>query len=282
MDTRPLKIGIVLDDSLDRPDGVQQYVLTIGKWLQQQGHTVHYIVSATSRQDIPNIHAMTKNMTVHFNGNQLRMPLPARKQDIRKLLEREAYDVLHVQVPFSPFLAGRIIRAAGKKTAVVGTFHIVPNSPLVSLASRMLAVWSRPALLRFDAVMSVSDAAKTFAKEAFGLNSIIVPNAFEYVKFQKAQPRFKPAGEVVHILFLGRLVPRKGCMTLLQAIKLLNTRDDVPSFMVSICGRGPLLDRLNEFVDQNELGDIVNFRGFIEEADKPDWLASSDITVFRE
>ena len=38
-----LKIGIVLDTSLDPPDGVQQYVLAVGEWLRSQGHDVQDI-----------------------------------------------------------------------------------------------------------------------------------------------------------------------------------------------------------------------------------------------
>ena len=53
---KALKIGLVFDDSLDKPDGVQQYILSIGKWLTSQGHEVHYLVGQTKRTDIERVH----------------------------------------------------------------------------------------------------------------------------------------------------------------------------------------------------------------------------------
>jgi Glycosyltransferase Family 4 len=123
-----MKIGFVLDDTLDSTDGVQQYVLTLGKWLKDQGHDVHYLVGATKRRDIPDVHSLSRNMSVRFNGNQMSMPLPAKKFEITALLSTEKFDVLHVQVPYSPLLAHRVIMAAPPQTAIIGTFHIAPNS----------------------------------------------------------------------------------------------------------------------------------------------------------
>jgi phosphatidylinositol alpha-mannosyltransferase len=64
---KKLKIGFLLDDTLDTPDGVQQYVLTVGKWMSNQGHEVHYLVGQTHRRDIDNVHSMAKNIKVSFN-----------------------------------------------------------------------------------------------------------------------------------------------------------------------------------------------------------------------
>src|SRR5882757_817798 len=68
-----LKIGFVLDDSLDKADGVQQYVLAMGGWLSGQGHDVHYLVSTTTRNDVANVHSLGKNIAVRFNGNRMSM-----------------------------------------------------------------------------------------------------------------------------------------------------------------------------------------------------------------
>lgn len=46
-----MRAGLVLDDTLDTQDGVQQYVLTTGSWLRDQGHDVHYLVGQTVRTD---------------------------------------------------------------------------------------------------------------------------------------------------------------------------------------------------------------------------------------
>jgi phosphatidylinositol alpha-mannosyltransferase len=81
-------------------------------------------------------------------------------------------------------------------------------------------------------------------------------------------------------LFLGRLVPRKGCQILLEAAVLLAQQADAPKFRVVICGRGHLEGPLKQFVAKNGLTDVVEFTGFITEADKPRYYASADLSVF--
>ena len=275
-----LKIGLVIDDSLDRPDGVQQYVLTLGEWLRARGHDVHYITSRTTRTDIPSLYVLTGNVPVHFNGNRMRMPLLASKAEIWQLLRREQFDVLHVQTPYSPLMAGRIIAAASPGTAIVGTFHVMPRTWIASLGSRMLALWCHRTLRRFTAMISVSDAAQDFAARAFGLESTVLPNAVDLAAFRDARPFPRRGLDPLHILFLGRLVPRKGCMTLLQAARLLAENSATPPFAVTICGAGPLELELRRYVDAHDLGSIVRFMGFVSEEEKPRYYASADLTVF--
>ncbi len=273
------KVGFVLDDSLDRPDGVQQYVCTVGEWLRRRGHDVHYLVSTSTRTDLPNVHSLGKNMSVRFNGNRMRMPLPAPYGPLHDLLLREHFDVLHVQMPYSPFLAGRIISLASAETAVVGTFHIVPDSPLVAFASKMLAAWCRPTLQRFDTVLSVSAAAQSFARSAFGLKSDVVPNAVDINLFIGSKP-FEHDPDVRQVLFLGRLVQRKGCRVLLEAAAALAKDPSAPPFHLTICGKGPLTEELERYVHTQGMKDRVTFTGFVSEKDKPRWYATSDVTVF--
>jgi phosphatidylinositol alpha-mannosyltransferase len=272
----PLKIGFVLDDSLDKPDGVQQYVLSMGEWLRGQGHDVHYLVSTTTRTDIPNIHNLGRFVTVRFNGNAMGTPLPASGRRIRQLLEDEQFDILHVQLPYSPFLAHKVIMLAPRRTAIVGTFHIVPHSVVAAAASRVLYLWTWRSWRRFDTVFSVSSAAQTFAKRAFRAASSVLPNVIDYARFHTASPFQKDRKTIV---FLGRLVPRKGCGVLLEAIAQLKNDNSLPRFKVIICGRGRLQSELAEFVAAQHL-DMVEFAGFITEADKPRYLATADVAVF--
>ncbi len=277
---RRLVIGFVLDDTLDRPDGVQQYVLTVGEWLRSKGHDVHYLASTTIRRDIASIHDLTANAAVSFNGNRLCTPFPAPKQQIAALLGEVRFDVLHVQMPYSPLFAGRVLRAARSDTAVVGTFHVLPRSRLVAAANRLLAWWCAPTLGRFDAVMSVSPAAQAFAKKTYNLRGTVMANPINLSVFREAEPLSATSSNQVNILFLGRLVPRKGCMLLLQAALVLSRDPAVPRFTITVCGKGPLLYQLQEFVRENKLESLVNFTGFIAEDVKPRYYASADITVF--
>ena len=278
--TTSLKIGFVLDDSLDTPDGVQQYILTVGKWLSAQGHDVHYLVGQTSRRDIPNLASLSRNVKVRFNRNRMSMPLPVSRKAMEQLLRREDFDVLHIQLPYSPFLAGKIIQAAPHTTAVVGTFHIAPHSKVVHVANHLLRMLTKRSLKRFDDVMSVSSVAQQFAQRTFKLQSEVVPNTVDLAPFMRASPLPEYRNELT-VLFLGRLVERKGCQHLLRAVHRMQEHTMVEKpYKVVLCGRGPLEEKLRKYVREHKLEKIVEFAGFIEEADKPRYMASSDIAVF--
>jgi phosphatidylinositol alpha-mannosyltransferase len=275
---KKLKIGIVFDDTLDKPDGVQQYILTVGRWLRTQGHDVHYIVGETTRQDITHTHSMGRNVKVRFNQNRMSIPLPVSKAKIRALLAQEQFDVLHVQVPYSPQLAARVIAAAPKTTAVIGTFHIAPHSPVVHVANRLLGMWLKPTLRRFDTMLAVSSVAKTFAHQTFGVECEVLPNTINLQPFFAGKPMVKYKS-IPTIVFLGRLVERKGCQYLLAAVVELRKTYAHP-FKVVICGGGPLEQTLRTYADSHDLHDIVSFEGYINEADKPDYLASADVVTY--
>lgn len=280
LSTHKLKIGLVLDTSLDQPDGVQQYVTAMGEWLRKQGHVVHYLVGESKRDDLQNIHSLARNVSVRFNGNRTTIPLPADRRKLRRLLDEEKFDVLHVQMPHSPFLAQRLIKQASEHTAIIGTFHVAPYSKLVSVANRALGVWLRPSIKRFDRVVSVSSAAAAFAESTFKIKTEVLPNVFDYQRFHKAKPFKKYSDERLTILFLGRLVPRKGSEQLLDAIVKLKSRRSLPAYRVVICGKGPLHSKLETVVHKAKLDDTVELVGFVDEKDKPRYYASADISVF--
>lgn len=277
---KTLKIGFVLDDSLDTPDGVQQYVLGLGAWLDSQGHDVHYLVGETSRKDIKNIHSLSRNIKVSFNGNKMSTPLPTNSHRLHTFLTNEQFDVLHIQMPYSPFLAHRIILAAPKRTVIVGTFHIMPNTNVEFMANRLLGVSLKRSLRRFDACFAVSEAAKVFMQQTFKTSSTVLPNVVDWKRFVTAEPRSEYTDRRLTIMFLGRLVPRKGCQTLLEAARILKQKNNLPPFRVVICGKGPLDAALKQFVHDELLEEIVSFTGFIPEEDKPSYVASADIMAF--
>jgi phosphatidylinositol alpha-mannosyltransferase len=184
-----------------------------------------------------------------------------------------------VQVPYSPLMAGRVIRAAEARTAVVGTFHI--NSELISAryGARALGLLSSRTLRRFDAHLAVSETAAAFAREWFGVRpEAVVPNPVDVVAYRHAagQRPDRARSGALHILFLGALVPRKGCRELLRVFAKLTKR--VPRVHLTIAGDGPLRAALEG--DARALGVAPRFAGRINDAEKIRLLASCDIAVF--
>lgn len=277
-----MKIGFVLDDRLDKPDGVQQYITLLGTWLDKQGHEVHYLVGHSPNAKQKNVHHLSKTIGVRFNKNRMAIPLPASHAAIKKLLEKENFDVLHVQMPYSPLLAGKIMNLASANTAVVGTFHILPHGLLSSVGTASLSKIVSKSKKRLDANISVSSTAAEFAKKQFGIESAVLPNVVELDLYKKGKP-LKTFCDKQNVVFLGRFVERKGAHLLLKAYgELVALHPELQkSSRLILCGDGPDRQKLEVAADKiRENGAEILFTGFLDEHDKKDYLASATIACF--
>lgn len=268
-----LHIALLLDDSLDRPDGVQQYVITLGQWLTSQDHQVSYLAGQTKRTDLAGLYSMSRNVRVRFNGNRLSMPLPASRKKVRQVLSDSPVDVIHVMMPYSPLLAAKVIKQAAD-SAIVGTFHIAPYDKSAKFFSRLLASWLRKNTNLVQTVLSVSEPAQSFAKNTFSLPSTIVPNVINMSNFL---PKTDSKTED-YIVFVGRLVKRKGCLELLKAYKLMQRRYHTKTRLI-ICGDGPDRNSLEAYCRHQKISG-VEFKGQVSETQKKYYLASAKIAVF--
>lgn len=271
-----MKIALVLDDTLDKTDGVQQHVLTVGTWLTSKGHEVHYLVADTERTDIPNVHSLGKFVNLRYNKNNVRTPLPASRRKIKKLLQEQQFDVLHVQLPYSPFLAKQVIRYAAPKTVVIGTFHILPASRLHGYSNKILRAMLGRSLKRFDKIVAVSEPAVHFARKAYGVSASYLPNPIDVASFRTGKRMGTYNARKLNIVFLGRLVKRKGIMELIDAYNSLPDELANQTRLI-VCGKGPLKAKAKQRANSDR---NVTFTGFVSEKDKPNYLASADIAVF--
>lgn len=268
-----MKIGFVLDDTLDRPDGVQQYVQTLGRWLRTNGHDVSYICAEGVEND-QNIvaHELASSRKISFNGNRLRLARFAHINDVRKLLESQNYDVLHIQLPSSPMLGFRVLKVAKSlpdPPRVVATFHILPFNKLARSATWIYGKYHRRINAYIDEFLSVSPPAQAYAKRVFNIDSSVLPNVID--KRQKLLS--KDASGIPYLVFLGRLVPRKGCMQFIEALQHVKT-----PVRVDIIGNGPQRRTLEKLVARLKL-DKVHFRGSVSETEKYESLAGADIAI---
>ncbi len=274
-----LTIGFVFDDTLDALDGVQQHIITIGTELVRRGHDVHYLVGETHHSPVPQTVSLARNVMVSFNGNRMRIPLPVHKREIRAALAHNNYDILHIQAPYSPLFGGRVLECAPQSTGVVATYHIAPIDRRARYGGRALGLVNTHSHRRVDEVIAVSQVAAQYAQFTAHTHGTIIANPVNVEKFATAAHRATRDAAHPHIVFLGRLVPRKGAQLLLDALDYGERHGmfPMPGLHVTIAGDGPLMDDCVQRAAR--LRTPVQFVGTVDEG-KADLLASADVAVF--
>ncbi len=270
---KSLTIGYILDDTLDVTDGVQQATISIAEKMRSYGHEVHYIVSETKRTDLENIHSIGKSYALKFNGNSVRTPLPTRKRAIIDLFNNIDFDVLHVQMPYSPFFAAQVINNAPEKIKIFGTFHILPYNLFSKFGTNILGKLLKKSQARIGKSYAVSEPALAFMESTFGLSGEVLPNPVDYNFYKSAKS--KKEKNKTNIVFVGRFEQRKGVKQLIQAYKLLKDKHNLKFVM---CGKGPLYKELIELVNTENLD--IEMPGFVSEKEKAERLSGADIAIF--
>jgi phosphatidyl-myo-inositol alpha-mannosyltransferase len=272
-----MKIAYVLDDTLDKADGVQQCVVAIGEYMRGLGHEVHYLVAESVRTDLKNIHPIARYVSMKFNGNSVRTPRPTSTKLIRRTLQEIKPDVIHIQMPYSPFFGSRVLSCAEERVKIVGTWHTFPTGGLQRLSHYPLYWMIKKTIKKVSTTIGVSLPTAKFADSVYQTKSIVIPNAVPLARFIDASSIKTSTRK--HIVFLGRFDTRKGPKLLIEALNELRRGGfDMSGVDITMGGKGPDLAECKQLATRYGLD--INFTGFIDEQDKPSLLASADITVF--
>ncbi len=148
---------------------------------------------------------------------------------IRRVLERERFDVLHLHEPMTPAIC--VATLAFARTPVVATWHA--SGPLRWMKYG-LPLWGF-LMDRIDYRIAVSEPARASAAAWLPGEWEIVPNG------TLIPDRADPGGREHRILFVGRHEPRKGLHVLLRAWSEIHRRTGAT---LRIIGADPLAVRL--------------------------------------
>ncbi|MGD0477843.1 MAG: glycosyltransferase family 4 protein [Nitrososphaerales archaeon] len=195
----------------------------------------------------------------------------------------KGYDVIHVH-EFDP--AAVIAALLAKRVRGSGTVLTVHQfGPPSWYHNNMMRRLMRSSIGRFDAVISVSDQIKGDIIGFLGRNSPNVVTIYNGVDTSIFNPSADPERireklgikETTVILYVGRLIPRKGVSYLLQAFRDL--RSELGSINLVICGEGETRSKLEELARSLGVENEVIFSGFVSDADLPFYYAACDICV---
>lgn len=269
-----MKIGIVTPYAYPMPGGVNDHVGSLYRVLRARGHDVRIITSSHGLQKASegDIIRVGKGFSVPFNGSMGTITLsPTYLAQMRAILERERFDVLHYHEPFVPFLS--LVTLTLSTSVNVGTFHAFGGLSIsYEFGKRMLGHYAG----KLHGRIAVSPAARHFISRYFPGEYKIVPNGVEPGRYQRAVPIARYRDGVPNILFVGRMEPRKGLIHLLRAFRKLQ-RDGVRARLL-VVGTGPGEREARRYVLTRQLDD-VEFLGRVSEAQKAQLFKTADIYV---
>ncbi|QUS58498.1 glycosyltransferase [Pseudovibrio brasiliensis] len=108
----------------------------------------------------------------------------------------------------------------------------------------------------------------------------VTHNGIDVSKWRYTDPSQRFDGENVHFLFVGRLVEKKGPLQLLEAFK--KCREELPPSItphLTVCGSGPLEQRLKEEINASNLSTAVQLMGSCSHDEVKRYMSQAHILV---
>jgi phosphatidylinositol alpha-mannosyltransferase len=269
-----MKIGLVSPYVYPLPGGVTQHVRYLYENLRLRGHDVRILTSShgLQRSSEGDVIRLGKGFSMPANGSVGTITISPRYiSQVREVLDRERFDVLHFHEPFVPFLSLVLLRES--RSVNVATFHAYGGwSPAYEFGKRALGGYAD----RLHGRIAVSAAARHFIDRYFPGYYKVIPNGVDAERFGRAVPLARWQDGTRNILFVGRFEPRKGLLDLLKAYRIL--RRTGCQCRLLVVGGGPQEREARRYVATRRLLG-VEFLGRVSDDEKTQLFRTADVFV---
>jgi phosphatidyl-myo-inositol alpha-mannosyltransferase len=200
----------------------------------------------------PEVIPIGRSVIVPANGTLPNIILSPRSVwRIRRVLERERFDLIHLHEPMTPTPGPATMALA--RCPMVATFHASGELSWLKLAK---PAWGF-LLDRIDRRIAVSEPARASAARYFPGDYDVIPNGV------LVPDEADPAGREERIVFVGRHEPRKGLQVLLRAWPDVRRRTGA---RLRLVGADPLAVRLL-FARLRVPSEGIDVLGFLSQAE---------------
>jgi phosphatidylinositol alpha-mannosyltransferase len=275
-----MKIALVSPYDFSYPGGVVHHISSLEYYFTRMGHTVKIIAPASKPvtgygdRFIP----IGTPRPIPSSGSIARITISfTLTNKVKKVLEREKFDIVHLHEPLCPTLCTTVLRMS--KSVNIGTFHATESRPSYR--------WTKPFMVnglykkwfnRLNGRIAVSKPAANFIHKHFPSTYDIIPNGIELDHFS---PDVAPLPEYqdgkINLLFVGRLEKRKGLEYLLKSYTLI--KPDYPDCRLIVVGPGTRTRKKYEKeVIEMGLGDVI-FAGNVDYDVLPRYYKTADIFI---
>lgn len=241
-----MKIALVSPYDYPYPGGVTEHVAALDKHFRELGHDTRIIAASSTDEDVLGEHIIKVSgaiLPVSVSGSKARVAYsPQVYQRVKKILQEEQFDVVHIHEPTIPMLSIAVLRHS--HAINVGTFHAYRETTSAYAYMRPLI---KRVLGRLDGRIFVSDAVQESITRYFPGDYVIIPNGIDYARFSSptTQPIERFNDGRPNILFVGRMEKRKGFRHLIRAFVYI--KKEIPDARLIVVGayedkeKGPFL-----------------------------------------
>ncbi len=287
-----MKILMISDVYFPRVNGVSTSIQTFRGELAARGHRVDLVAPdyPGASDDEPGVHRV-RSRGVPLDPEDRLM---ARSQARARLqaLERERFDIVHIQTPFLAHYLG-VAFARRQRVPVVETYHTffeeylyhyVPFVPRAAMRALARAV-SRRQAAQVDRLLVPSSAMRDkLAGYGIGPPMQILPTGIPVDRLSggdgrrfRAQHDLTPEDRVM--LFVGRVAHEKNIGFLLHAFR--QAAEHSASLRLVIAGEGPALPGLRELARRLGIAERTRFVGYLDrDGALQDCYRAADAFVF--
>jgi len=196
--------------------------------------------------------------------------LLAGRKYVKKLLGEKNFDIVHIHWPIPMAFVGA--PAFGKIPTIL---HFYTAETSMIRRYPIIKPFFRGAIRDADKVVALTTYGMNQAKSIYDRPVEIIPYGNE---FPPDIPEVNPpkGNETREILYVGRLVERKGVKYLIQAMPKILSQIDA---QLTIVGGGILLEELKSIAKQENVEDKVSFTGIIPADEKDKAYRECDVFV---
>ena len=271
-----MKIALVSPYDFAHPGGVNNHISALERQFTKMGHEVIVIAPASKPISIfgSRFIPIGRPWPYPSSGSVARISLsPWLTSQVRNVLDREKFDIIHLHEPLCPALCATVLRESNGNN--VGTFHAV-DSRGYTLWWPLTVMYLRKWFRKLNVRIVVSKVAMEFSNKHFPADYTIIPNGVDVEHFSQEVPPIDDFNDgKVNILFVSRLEKRKGVNYLLKAYK--RAKREIPDSRLIIVGSSTRWSKKYEKkAKQGNLPDVI-FTGQVPYSELPRYYKTAGV-----
>ncbi len=275
---------------LSKPGGVQTHIAYLSRQLIQNNHKVLIIAPGSKSTDVEakfngKVINITTAKRIHLWGTSIDLAVLSKKEkeDFKNVIEDFSPDVIHFHTVWNPFMQTQMLRLLPEDVKKVATFHDTPPDFGVGkhIGANLMKIGVKYYLPKIDVPISVSKTqakAMGFDEHEPGNRIHLIPNGID-ASLSQDFPAAKRTDDEFRIVFIGRFEERKGIFDLLEVFQKLVQNHPKTTLKLRLIGNGPQMEKVQEFVNEHQIRQNVQFFPSASDEQKNELIANSDLMV---